>query len=99
MVVLRVDKEKGYIDLFKCCVLLDDVMKCEECYNKFKVVYMIMLYIVGKLNKLIESLYELIVWFLDKKYGYVYDVFKIVVVELNLVFDEMIIDLEVFKEL
>lgn len=38
VVVLRVDKEKGYIDLSKRRVSPEDVVKCEERYNKSKMV-------------------------------------------------------------
>ena len=38
VVVLRVDKEKGYIDLSKRRVSPEDVAKCEERYNKSKAV-------------------------------------------------------------
>ncbi|KAH0445923.1 hypothetical protein IEQ34_025242 [Dendrobium chrysotoxum] len=99
VVVLRVDKEKGYIDLSKRRVSPDDVMKCEERYNKSKAVHTIMSHIAGKLNKPIESLYESIAWPLDQKYGHAYDAFKIAVAEPNLVFDDMTIDPDVFKEL
>lgn len=42
VVVLRVDKEKGYIDLSKRRVSAEDVLKCEERYNKSKTVHSIM---------------------------------------------------------
>src|SRR3569833_2682229 len=42
VVVLRVDKEKGYIDLSKRRVSPEDVKKCEERYNKSKMVHSIM---------------------------------------------------------
>merc|ERR1711939_1034449 len=38
VVVLRVDREKGYIDLSKRRVSAEDVLKCEERYNKSKAV-------------------------------------------------------------
>jgi translation initiation factor 2 subunit 1 len=69
----------GYIDLSKRRVSPDDVMKCEERYNKSKAVQTIMSHIAGKLNKDIEQLYETIAWPLDKKYGHAYDAFKVAV--------------------
>lgn len=42
VVVLRVDKEKGYIDLSKRRVSPEDIIKCDERYNKSKVVHSIM---------------------------------------------------------
>ncbi|KAJ5692937.1 Eukaryotic translation initiation factor 2 subunit alpha [Penicillium macrosclerotiorum] len=38
VIVLRVDKEKGYIDLSKRRVSPEDVIKCEERYNKSKAI-------------------------------------------------------------
>ncbi len=38
VVVLRVDKEKGYIDLSKRRVNAEDIQKCEERFNKSKAV-------------------------------------------------------------
>lgn len=76
VVVFCVDKEKGYIDFFKCCVLFEDIICCEECYNKFKIVYFIMRYVVEKIEIFIEIFYEIIGWLFNKKYGYLLDVFK-----------------------
>lgn len=39
VMVLRVDKEKGYIDLSKRSVSPEDIAKCEERYNKAKTVH------------------------------------------------------------
>ncbi|PSS06853.1 hypothetical protein PHLCEN_2v3539 [Hermanssonia centrifuga] len=48
VVVLRVDKEKGYIDLSKRRVSPEDIAKCEERYMKSKTVASIMRHVASK---------------------------------------------------
>ena len=49
VVVLRVDKEKGYIDLSKRRVSPEDIVKCEERYNKSKAVASILRHVASKI--------------------------------------------------
>ncbi|KAF9772029.1 hypothetical protein IL306_010292 [Fusarium sp. DS 682] len=77
VVVLRVDKEKGYIDLSKRRVSPEDIVKCEERYNKSKMVHSIMVHLAKNTKLPIESLYEAIAWPLNKKYGHAIDAFKL----------------------
>lgn len=77
VVVLRVDKEKGYIDLSKRRVSPEDIIKCEERYNKSKMVHSIMRHVAEKTNTPIEELYQDIGWPLNKKYGHAVDAFKL----------------------
>ncbi|KAI0380030.1 translation initiation factor 2, alpha subunit [Hypomontagnella monticulosa] len=77
VVVLRVDKEKGYIDLSKRRVSPEDIVKCEERYNKSKMVHSIMRHVAEKTQTPIETLYESIAWPLNKKYGHSIDAFKL----------------------
>ena len=77
VVVLRVDKEKGYIDLSKRRVSPEDIVKCEERYNKSKMVHSIMRHVAEKTNTPIEELYQDIGWPLNKKYGHAVDAFKL----------------------
>ncbi|KKA29638.1 hypothetical protein TD95_000677 [Thielaviopsis punctulata] len=77
VVVLRVDKEKGYIDLSKRRVSPEDIIKCEERYNKSKMVHSIMRHVAEKTNVPILELYETIAWPLNRKYGHSIDAFKI----------------------
>ncbi|CCF33038.1 eukaryotic translation initiation factor 2 subunit alpha [Colletotrichum higginsianum] len=77
VVVLRVDKEKGYIDLSKRRVSPEDIIKCEERYNKGKMVHSIMRHVAEKTLTPIEQLYETIAWPLNKKYGHAIDAFKL----------------------
>ncbi|KAK7928049.1 eukaryotic translation initiation factor 2 alpha subunit [Apiospora marii] len=77
VVVLRVDKEKGYIDLSKRRVSPEDIVKCEERYNKSKMVHSIMRHVAEKTQVPIETLYETITWPLNKKFGHAIDAFKL----------------------
>lgn len=77
VVVLRVDKEKGYIDLSKRRVSPEDIIKCDERYNKSKVVHSIMRHVAEKTQTPLEQLYESIGWPLNRKYGHAIDAFKL----------------------
>ncbi|EAU35853.1 eukaryotic translation initiation factor 2 alpha subunit [Aspergillus terreus NIH2624] len=77
VIVLRVDKEKGYIDLSKRRVSPEDVVKCEERYNKSKAVHSIMRHVAEATQTPLETLYQTIAWPLNRKYGHSHDAFKI----------------------
>lgn len=77
VVVLRVDKEKGYIDLSKRRVSAEDIVRCEERYNKSKSVHSIMRHVAGQTKTPILKLYEDIGWPLNRKYGHANDAFKL----------------------
>ncbi|KAK9464384.1 eukaryotic translation initiation factor 2 alpha subunit-domain-containing protein [Lipomyces arxii] len=87
VVVLRVDKEKGYIDLSKRRVSAEDVIKCEEKFNKSKAVHSILRHVAEKNNIPLEQLYQTIGWPLYKKYGHAYDGFKIAITNPDTVFE------------
>lgn len=55
VVVLRVDKEKGYIDLSKRRVSPEDIVKCEERYMKSKTVASILRHVASKVPSLDEN--------------------------------------------
>lgn len=83
VVVIRVDKDKGYIDLSKRRVSPEEVCKCEEKFAKAKAVNSILRH-VGELMKYssseqLEDLYKKTAWFFDEKYkkpGAAYEAFK-----------------------
>lgn len=54
----------------------EDVIKCEERYNKSKMVHSILRHVAEKTKVPIETLYEEIAWPLAKKYGHAVDAFK-----------------------
>ena len=83
VVVIRVDKEKGYIDLSKRRVSAEEILKCEEKFARGKTVNSILRHTAEVLkfntDQQFEELYERTAWKLDDKYkrpGYAYDVFK-----------------------
>lgn len=77
VMVLRVDKEKGYIDLSKRRVSAEDVTKCEERYNKAKSVHRVMRHVADRHHKTLEEMYTIVGWPLYKKYGHAYDALKL----------------------
>jgi len=76
-VVIRVDKEKGYIDLSKSRIMAGDIEKCEERFNKAKLVHSVLRQVADSRKQPLESMYQSIGWPLYKKYGHAYDAFKI----------------------
>jgi translation initiation factor 2 subunit 1 len=87
-VVLRVDKEKGYIDLSKRRVSAEDIVKCDERYNKSKAVHSILRHCAEKFNVSLETLYKTIGWPLSRKYGHSFDAFKLSITDPS-IFDEI----------
>lgn len=92
VVVLRVDKEKGYIDLSKRRVSAEEARKCEEKFNKGKAVNSILRHVAEKQRTDIEELYKASAWKLDKKFGgpaRSYDAFRLAITENPNIFDEI----------
>jgi len=79
--VLRVDKDKGYIDLSKRRVSPEDVAACEDKFNKAKAVHGVLRHLAERRKFHLTELYERIAWPLYRKYGHAYDAFKIALVE------------------
>ncbi|KAI3992416.1 hypothetical protein MKX01_022507, partial [Papaver californicum] len=71
VMVLRVDKEKGYIDLSKRRVAEEDIATCEERYNKSKLVHSIMRHVAETMQLDLEDLYIHVGWPLYRRYGHV----------------------------
>jgi translation initiation factor 2 subunit 1 len=67
----------GYIDLSKRRVSPEDIVKCEERFNKGKMVASIMRHVAEKTKTPMETLYQDIGWPLNKKYGHAVDAFKL----------------------
>lgn len=104
VVVIRVDKDKGYIDLSKRRVSSDEVVKCEERYAKGKAVNSILRHVAERLGydeKQLEDFYQRAAWHFDQKLqkdAVCYDVFKQSVTDPS-IFDECNLSDDEKKEL
>ncbi|XP_037825923.1 eukaryotic translation initiation factor 2 subunit 1 [Lucilia sericata] len=98
VVVIRVDKDKGYIDLSKRRVSPEDVEKCTERFAKAKAVDLLLRHVANLLgyesSEQLEQLYQKTAWHFEKKYNSkaaAYDIFKQSVTDPT-VFDECDLD-------
>lgn len=89
VMVLRVDREKGYIDLSKRRVSEEDIQACEERYNKSKLVHSIMRHVAETLDLDLEDLYVHVGWPLYRKYGHAFEAFKSIVADPDSVLDSL----------
>ena len=76
VMVLRVDKEKGYIDLSKRRVSPEDAEACVDKYNKSKLVHTITRHAAETTNTNLEDLYKAFTWPVYKKYGHAHAGFR-----------------------
>eukprot|EP00485_Elphidium_margaritaceum_P000755 CAMPEP_0202687620 /NCGR_PEP_ID=MMETSP1385-20130828/3283_1 /ASSEMBLY_ACC=CAM_ASM_000861 /TAXON_ID=933848 /ORGANISM="Elphidium margaritaceum" /LENGTH=308 /DNA_ID=CAMNT_0049342447 /DNA_START=27 /DNA_END=953 /DNA_ORIENTATION=+ len=70
--VLRVNKEKGYIDLSKKRVSPDDLEQAEDRWNKSKAVHSILRHVAKNSTFGVEELYRRFVWPMAKSYDHPY---------------------------
>eukprot|EP00301_Raphidiophrys_heterophryoidea_P018825 c3819_g1_i1.p1 GENE.c3819_g1_i1~~c3819_g1_i1.p1 ORF type:complete len:377 (-),score=106.94 c3819_g1_i1:366-1430(-) len=99
VLVLRVDKEKGYIDLSKRRVSPEDVVAAEDKFNKSKQVHSIIRHTSEVCGKTTQELCEKISWPLYKKYGHAYEAFKRAVIDPDAVLGDLGLEPKVQKEL
>lgn len=99
VVVIRVDKEKGYIDLSKRRVSAEDIAKCDQKFAHARAVNSILSHVAELLqynSQQLEDLYRRTAWYFDekhKKQGYAYEIFKHAVSDPS-VLDECDLDAE-----
>jgi len=89
VVVLRVDKEKGYIDLSKRRVAPEDVVKADKKYTKAKAVHSLLRHIAQVRHVKLEDLYKQIAWPLARQFGHAYEAFKLAIIEPDKVFSHL----------
>jgi len=74
--VLRVNKEKGYIDLSKKRVSPEEVLIVEERWNKSKAVHSIMRHVAKNSHFGVEELYRRFGWPMADRFGHAYNGLK-----------------------
>jgi len=91
VIVIRVDKDKGYIDLSKRRVSPEDVERCTEVFSKAKAVNSILRHVAAlmgfKTSEELEELYKKTAWHFEAKTkvrGSSYDWFKQAVLDPSL---------------
>jgi len=77
--VIRVDTEKGYIDLSKSKVTPEEIKPAEMRYNKAKDVHSILRHVAEECRIKLDSLYRAVSWPLSRKYGNAFDAFGMAV--------------------
>jgi len=85
--VLRVDREKGYIDLSKRRVAPEDVQKCDERFQRSKAVHSIIRHVSDVAHMEMEQLYALTAWRLYQKFGHAYEAFCAAISEPDTIFN------------
>lgn len=86
--VLRVDQEKGYIDLSKRRVSAEDIQQCDERFQRSKAVHSIVRHVAETQNCEMEDLYQKTAWPLYRKYGHAYEAFRLAITDPDSIFNE-----------
>ena len=86
VMVMRVDKEKGYVDLSKRRVPAEDVPKFNAHFAKSKAVHSILRHVAMTCGYMLEDLYTNVVWPLYKEFGHAHDAFKHAITDEQRVF-------------
>jgi translation initiation factor 2 subunit 1 len=82
--VLRVDRDKGYVDLSKKLIQKDDIVECQERFKKSKTVHSILSRVAQNNSYPLLQLYEKIGWPLSRKHGHAHDAFQLMVQDESL---------------
>jgi translation initiation factor 2 subunit 1 len=85
--VLRVDREKGYIDLSKRRVSAEDVAKCDEKFQRSKAVHSIVRHVSEVQHIEMEKLYQQTAWPLYVKFGHAYEAFCAAITDPDSIFN------------
>ncbi|KAJ2357790.1 hypothetical protein IWW50_000645 [Coemansia erecta] len=99
MAVLRVDEDKGYIDLSKKTVSAEEVQACQDRVKMSRKVHTIITHVADKRGVDPHVYYEQFGWPLYAKYGHAYSAFKSAVADPQAVFGEFNLEPELLTEL
>lgn len=77
----------------------EEVVKCEEQYEKGRAVDSILTQVAKRRNVSTESLYEQIAWPLHRKYGHSYEAFKLSITEPDAILGPLGLDADTLTEL
>lgn len=83
--VLRVDQDKGYIDLSKKLIQKEDVVICQERFKKSKQVHSIMQRVAHISHIPLEEVYQKIGWPLYRQYTHAFDALKLIVNDSSII--------------
>ncbi|KAI3940785.1 hypothetical protein MKW98_030104 [Papaver atlanticum] len=89
VMVLRVDKDKGYVDLSKTRVDEYDIAICGERYSKSKLVHSILRHVAETMQLDLEDLYIHVGWPLYRKYGHAYEAFMLIVADPDTILNSL----------
>ncbi|XP_026421917.1 eukaryotic translation initiation factor 2 subunit alpha homolog isoform X2 [Papaver somniferum] len=89
VMVLRVDKDKGYVDLSKTRVNEYDIATCGERYSKSKLVHSILRHVAETMQLDLEDLYIHVGWPLYRKYGHAYEAFRLIVADPDTILNSL----------
>lgn len=92
LLVTKVDKDRGFIDLSRKRVNPEDVKACEERYSMHLKVHNIMRQTAAWLEEDLYDLYQRVGWPLSKKFNNLYEAFMITLNEPDQVFSKIEID-------
>lgn len=87
--VLRVDQDKGYVDLSKRKVVLDDVPDFQDKFSKAKAVHSILRHVAETCKVVLEDLYTHIAWPLYRSHGHAHEAFKASISDPDAIFGKL----------
>ncbi|KAJ1844137.1 hypothetical protein LPJ70_003084 [Coemansia sp. RSA 2708] len=99
MAVLRVDQDKGYIDLSKKILSVEESQQCQDRFKMSRKVHTIITHVAKKRGVDPEEYYKQFGWPLYAKYGHAFNAFKIAATDPQAIFGEFGLEQSLLDEL